>query len=49
LFLGHILGLIEAAVPETAVTAAWLRRRRMQLENEELGYIAHQYDLLYRF
>jgi SAM-dependent methyltransferase len=49
LFLGHILGLIETAVPETAVAGAWLERRRLQLEADELGYIAHQYDLLYRF
>lgn len=48
-FLEHIIGLIEAAVPETPERAAWVHRRRAEVAAGELWYIAHQYDLLYRF
>ena len=48
-FLEHIIGLIEAAVPETPERAAWVHRRRAEVAAGELWYVAHQYDLLYRF
>jgi hypothetical protein len=48
-FLQHIITLIEAAVPETPGRTAWMRRRRAQMAEGELWYIAHQYDLLYQF
>ena len=49
-FLGYILAFVERSVPTEAVPEVddWLETRREQLTRNELIYIAHRYDLLYR-
>ena len=54
-FLGRILDFVEAAVLDpgspgepVADAADWIATRRDQLAADELTYVAHQYDFLYR-
>lgn len=49
-FLASILDFIEEALSERPVEGAadWLATRRRQLDDGQLLYVAHQYDLLYR-
>jgi len=48
-FLSYILKLIEDGLVESDKLDEWIAYRRNQLTNGELWYIAHQYDLLFRF
>jgi SAM-dependent methyltransferase len=49
-FLGRILGFVETALADASVEGSddWLATRREQLSTEQLSYVAHQYDILYR-
>jgi len=48
-FLNYILTLIENDLEESDERNEWITYRRNQLANGNLWYIAHQYDLLFRF
>jgi SAM-dependent methyltransferase len=48
-FLSYILTLIENNVADSHKVNEWIAYRRNQLTDGELWYIAHQYDLLFRF
>lgn len=51
-FLGRILDFVAEALDDSSASNPdfdeWIDTRRRQLEREELTYVAHQYDFLYR-